>query len=186
MNSEIMKWYEEGDEDKILVLHPDHVEMPILPYTVKHLDLTHTSIEYISDLPANLETLICNNKKLIGIDELPPALRVLNVGNTNIKSIPTLPKSIEILVVTNCGMYCMPKMIHTNLRVLMCGSNFMEKMPELPDTLEILDCIGCAYLTVFERIPMSLTSFNIDFTNYQYKNDQAVHSMTRMFNRMET
>jgi Leucine-rich repeat (LRR) protein len=169
MFSEIMKWYEEGDEVAVLCLNPEYTELPILPENVKHLSLERSHIEVLDNLPPCLESLVATNSKLDEIKSLPKTLRVLNIGNTNVKVLPELPQSLEILVITNCGMYKIPKMFHTKLKMLLCGYNFMETMPPLPDSLETLDCNGCIYLSTFARLPMTLHTFSTDFTEFEYQ-----------------
>ena len=117
MYSEVMKWYEEGEEDNILCLNPEYSELPDLPENVKHLSLEKSNIEVIDNLPPCLETLVATNSKLNEIKSLPTTLRVLNIGFTDVKSLPFLPQSLEILVITNCGMYSMPKLSHTKLKI---------------------------------------------------------------------
>ena len=185
MFCEIMKWYEEGDEDAILTLNPDYTELPDLPENVKHLNLTNTNIDMLSNLPPNLESLVAMNSKLSEIKSLPPSLTLLNIGNTFVKFLPELPQKLEILVVTNNGMEYMPKMIHTNLRILLCGYNYMEIMPELPDTLETLDCTGCAYLSTFVRFPLNVHTFERDFTMFAIKEDKTMKELNNIMAHFE-
>jgi hypothetical protein len=177
MFSEIMKWYEEGDEDAMLSLNPDYTELPDLPENVKHLNLTNSNIEVLESLPPSLETLIATNSKLNEIKTLPSSLRILNIGNTYVKVLPSLPQKLEILVLTNNGMDHMPKMINTHIKILLCGYNFMEIMPELPDTVETLDCTGCAYLSSFLRLPTSIHTFNYDFTMFAIHEDNHMREL---------
>ncbi len=95
------------------------ISLPILPDTLYDLEIYHTQLTSLPNLPPSLTVLFCEwNQQISSLPPLPSSLIWLFCDGNQISSLPPLPSS---------------------LRLIYFDSNNLTSLPNLPDTIEDLE-----------------------------------------------
>ena len=150
------------------------------------LDLTLLQIEEYSDIPEDVEWLVCNGntkiKSLKGlpkalkrlefqeyplkeIRDLPPNLEYLNLDCSEIEVLDNLPDTIRKLDITYYSKLNIIKSLPSNLRVLnlkICP-NLEEIQCEFPSNLKTIDLTN-SRLKYIPKLPETVTKLNLNIS----------------------
>ncbi len=155
------------------------------------LDLSNLNLENLPVLPANLESLRCNNNELTSLCSLPSNLRYLYCQNNKLTSLPSLPRFLDVLSCSNNQLTSLGSLppnlrdincsynqltsidsLSFNLITLNCSNNLLTSLPEFPVKLSFIDCSN-----------NPLTSLPTDFKNLRSLNceDNKLTSLSSSF-----
>lgn len=68
--------------------------LPPIPHTARVLNISHTDIDELDELPPNLEELYCAKSKLTQLPTLPKTLLTLSAKGCPFEKKPIIPSSI--------------------------------------------------------------------------------------------
>lgn len=90
----IFEWIKKGDVEAVLDLSGLKLDKcPMVPPTVKKLNISNNSITEVMLLPPSLRELNCSNNKISKL-MLSPKLEVLVCDNNELKVYPTAGESV--------------------------------------------------------------------------------------------
>ncbi len=115
--------------------HNALAELPRLPHTLRHLDISYNNFIILPDLPPNLEYLSCTHNFLEFIGQLPNSLIHLYCCNNNLKYLPELGPREECKRGMCYGDFSPSKnesvpCLHYKLSFVSCAYNPLESFPE--------------------------------------------------------
>jgi len=113
---------------------------------LREIVIKEGDVTSITNLPAGIKKLTCNNNLLITLENLPESLEYLNVNNNYIEVL-----QIDYL---------------KNLQVLHCASNRLAKLADLPESIQEIHCENNALLdTLYLGNVKNLQVLHISNTN---------------------
>ena len=137
---------------------------------VSKLEISHTNISKIDNLPPNLVSL--------EIISLPKSLKILRVFNSDLTVLCKLPPNLEKLTCIFNKISSLPS-LPLSLRRLDIMSNNLTHLPSLPDELEELYC-GLNFLTNLPNAPPKIKKFSCEGNNLPFNNIDDWRKITRL------
>ncbi|HGY2264805.1 hypothetical protein [Morganella morganii] len=136
-------------EDLKLTSLPDY-----LPPDITVLNTTDVPLNYLPELPAGLQTLLCSGNQLVHLPVLPAGLQTLWCGRNRLTCLPVLPAGLQELGCKNNHLTRLPP-LPAGLQELWCGHNWLTCLPVLPAGLQKLVC-DHNHLTSLPTLPAGL------------------------------
>ncbi len=136
-------------EDLKLTSLPDY-----LPPDITVLNTTDVPLNYLPELPAGLQTLLCSGNQLLHLPVLPAGLQELWCSRNRLTCLPVLPAGLQELGCKNNHLTRLPP-LPAGLQELWCGHNWLTCLPVLPARLQKLACHH-NHLTSLPTLPAGL------------------------------
>ena len=108
--------------------------LPELPLQLNTLNCSNNNLTYLPDLPPYLECLSCHSNKLCLIPKLPDNLGWLYASNNCLTTLPTLPQSLQILYCSKNKLNSLP-LIPNKVKYLYCFDNNLNSIPTIPENI---------------------------------------------------
>jgi hypothetical protein len=142
----------------------DLISMPILPDSLRHLDVTGCRLSTMTSLPIKLRVLFCANNLLNSLPVLPDSLQTLDCGTNRLTVLPALPAKLRYLSCRNNQLLATLPALPNSIYYLDCESCVLTTLPSLSSSLNYLYCES-NLLTSIPKMPDSLLYFNCRINN---------------------
>jgi hypothetical protein len=123
---------------------------------VSVLDISHTNINNLNDVPDSVTSLRFNFCKAASLTKFPPNLKELYLGScTKLDLIDHLPESVTAIDLSGTAISDLPELKGNVIFLDISGTNIRGRLPKLPETLQTL-VLNAGQITTLGKLPKSV------------------------------